>query len=168
MYQISELVVYGSIGVCRVNAITCPDPDSSKQFYELAPLYQSGVIYTPIEPGRIPMRPVMSRDDAMALLDRIPTVHAEIYRERTLQLLAQRYQSTLQTADPLQLLSLTMSVYRKRRQAEAQNRRLGMVDERFGRQAERLLYGELAIALDIPVDDVPAYIGSHVPESVLV
>ena len=164
MYQIGELVVYGSIGVCRVDAISCPDPDSSKQFYQLAPLYQSGVIYTPVEPGRIPMRPVMSRDAALALLEQIPTVRAEIYRERTLQLLAQRYQSTLQTADPLQLLSLAMSVSRKRRQAESLNRRLGMVDERFGRQAERLLFGELAIALDISVDEVPAHISARTPE----
>jgi len=164
MYQVGDLVVYGSIGVCRVDGVSCPDPDSNKQFYQLAPLYQAGVIYTPVEPGKIPLRPVMSREDALALVDQIPSVHAEVYRERTLQLLAQRYQSTLQTGDPLQLLTLTMSVYRKRQQAESQNRRLGMVDERFGRQAERLLFGELAVALEISVNDVPAYISARIPE----
>ena len=56
-----------------------------------------------------------------------------------------------------------MSVYRKKQQAESQNRRLGMVDERFGRQAERLLFGELAVALDIPIGDVPAYISTRAP-----
>ena len=46
----------------------------------------------------------------------------------------------------------------KRRQAEKHNRRLGMVDERYGRQAERLLFGELAAALDLPYDQVPAFL----------
>ena len=41
-----------------------------------------------------------------------------------------------------------MSIHAKRRQAESQNRRLGMVDERYLKQAEQLLFGELAAALD--------------------
>ena len=46
----------------------------------------------------------------------------------------------------------------KQRQAEAQKRRLGMVDERYMKQAERLLYGELSAALDIPYEEVQPYI----------
>ena len=56
------------------------------------------------------------------------------------------------------LLELAMSIQAKRRQAEKHNRRLGMVDERYGRQAERLLFGELAAALDLPYDQVPAFL----------
>ena len=42
-----------------------------------------------------------------------------------------------------------MSIYAKRCQAEQHNRRLGLVDERYGRHAERLLFGELAAALGV-------------------
>jgi len=90
----------------------------------------------------------------------------EIYKERTIQQLAQKYQSVLQTGDPLQLLSLSLSVQQKRIQAEAQNRRLGMVDERYGRQAERLLFGELAVALDMSIDDIPQLITARLAECV--
>ena len=55
-----------------------------------------------------------------------------------------------------------MSIYAKQKQAEAQKRRLGMVDERYMKQAERLLYGELAAALDIPFDQVQPYIARRV------
>ena len=41
-----------------------------------------------------------------------------------------------------------MPIHAKRRQAESQNRRLGMVDERYLKQAEQLLFGELAAALE--------------------
>lgn len=55
-----------------------------------------------------------------------------------------------------------MSIYAKQRQAETQKRRLGMVDERFMKQAERLLYGELSVALGIPFDQVEPYIARRV------
>lgn len=166
MYQIGDLVVYGSMGVCRVDGFSQPDSRDNKQFYCLSPLYQPGVVYTPVEPGKIPLRPVMTAEDASALLEQIPQIGTEVIKERTLQLLSQRYQSVLQSGDSLQLLTLILSVQEKRRQAELQNRRLGMVDERFCRQAERLLFGELAVALSMPIEEVPNCIAARLPESV--
>lgn len=160
MYQIGDLVVYGSIGVCRVDGFSYPD-SNSKLFYCLAPLYQTGVIHTPVESAKVPLRPVMSAEEADGLLSQLHTIRVEIFKERTIQQLAQKYQSVLQSGDPLQLMSLSLSVQLKRRQAEAQNRRLGMVDERYGRQAERLLFGELAVALNTSIEDIPALIAAR-------
>lgn len=167
MYQNGDLVVYGSTGVCRVTDVVKPyahGPEHDKPFYQLDPLYQEGVIYTPVNGGKIQMRPVMSAEEAQGLIDLIPSVQAEPCRERTLQLLAQKYQSTLQSGSSLSLLKLTMSVRAKKAQAESRNRRLGAVDEKYGRQAERLLFGELAVALDIPMEDVKTYISDHVED----
>ena len=36
------------------------------------------------------------------------------------------------------------------------------MDERYKKQAERLLYGELAAALEIPFDEVESYIARRV------
>ena len=55
-----------------------------------------------------------------------------------------------------------MSIYAKRQQAEAQKRRLGMVDERFMKQAERMLYGEFSVALGIPFEEVQPYIAQRI------
>jgi len=161
MYESGDLVVYGNTGVCRVEQVVRPytrGAEREKDFYQLNPLYQDGVIYTPVEGGKVPMRPVMSAEEARGLIDRIPSVQAEPCRERTLQLLAQRYQSALSSGSCLDLLKLTMSVHAKRREAEERNRRLGAVDEKYGRQAERLLFGELAVALHISMDEVRPYI----------
>ena len=57
---------------------------------------------------------------------------------------------------------MMMSIYAKRRQAEAQKRRLGMVDERYMKQAERLLHGEFSAALGIPFEEVGDYIAKRV------
>ena len=165
MFQPGELVVYGATGVCRVESIQQPEPHSAlqgKTCYLLKPLYQDGVIYTPVDSQKVPIRPVISRQEAEDLIDLIPSIRAEAYHGPTLQALAQHYQSAVRSHDCRDLLELMMSIYAKRRQAEAQKRRLGMVDERFMKQAERLLYGELSVALDIPFDQVEPYIARRV------
>ena len=167
MYERGELVVYGTNGVCRIEGVANPDAHSTnlgREFYQLKPLYQDGIIYTPVEGARTGMRPVMSKGEAEKLIDLIPSVQAEACHERTLQLLSQRYQAALQSGDTRDLLKLTMSVRKKRKQAEQQNHRLGMVDEKYGKQAERLLFGELAVALDIAIDEVPSYIASRIEQ----
>lgn len=167
MFQPGDLVVYGTTGVCQVEEITRPNlsgADKNKCYYLLKPLYQDGVIYTPVENGKVPMRSVISAEEAEALIDLIPSIQAEACHAPTLQALAQHYQSAVRSSDCKDLIELMMSIYTKRQQAESQKRRLGMVDERYMKQAERLLYGELSVALGISFDDVQPYIARRVDE----
>lgn len=168
MFQPGELLVYGSTGVCRVEGVTCLNqtgPDRNRQYYVLKPLLQDGVIYTPVDNRKIPIRPVITAEEAEALIDLIPTIQADVCRAPTLQALAQHYQSAVRSHDCKDLIELMMSIYTKQQQAEAQNRRLGMVDERYMKQAERLLYGEFSAALGIPFDEVQPYIARRAAQA---
>lgn len=165
MFQPGDLVVYNTTGVCRVEAISRLDvtgPDRERQFYQLKPLYQDGFIYTPVDNTKVFIRPVITREEAEALIDRIPSIQAEPCQAHTLQALAQQYQSSVQSHNCESLIALMMSIYAKRKQAEAQKRRLGLVDERYMKQAEQLLYGELSAALNIPFDQIQPYIAQRV------
>lgn len=165
MFQAGDLVVYGTTGVCRVESIDQPNmtgADRHKKYYRLKPFYQDGVIYTPVDNTKVSIRPVISREDAENLIDLIPGIRAEAYRAPTLQALAQHYQTAFQSHSCQDLVELIMSIYTKQQETTSQNRRLGMVDERFLKQAERLLYGELAVALEIPFDEVQPYISNRV------
>ena len=169
MFQPGELVFYGNTGVCRVEEVTRlhqTGPDREKLYYRLKPLQQDGVIYTPVEHNsKVVIRPVMTRAEAEALIDRIPELPSEAYHSATLQSLAQHYQEMLGAHSGEALLALMRSIYTKRAQAKAHKRRLGMVDERFFKQAERLLYGELAAALEIPEDQVEDYITRRIEKT---
>ncbi len=162
MFQQGELVVYGATGVCRIEGLTKLDPRQSKEFYELKPLFQDGVIYTPVDGGKVQMRPVMSPEDARQLLSLIPSLHPEVYHERTLQLLASRYQTALQSGDSRMVLEVALSIRKKRQQAEQLHHRLGMVDEKYGKQAERLLFGELSVALNRTVEEISRYVSAQI------
>lgn len=165
MFQAGDMIVYGSTGVCRVEGIThsaASGAGRGRQFYLLKPLQQDGVIYTPVDNTKVAMRPVITREEAEALIDLIPSIRAEAYHGSSLQALAQHYQSAVRTYECRDLIELMMSIYAKRQQAAAQRRRLGMVDERFMKQAERLLYGEFSVVLGIPFDQVEPYIARRV------
>jgi CarD family transcriptional regulator len=165
MFRVGDLVQYESTGVCRVTDIKEQEPGGKGEkqlFYVLSPLYQNCTILTPVNSTKVFMRPIISRDEAEKLIDRIPDIRAEAYHNRVLNQLAEHYKASLNTHDCADLLKLSMSIYAKKQFAEQQKRKLGAVDEKFMRRAEDLLFGELAAALNITKAEVPEYIEERV------
>lgn len=162
MYQPGDMIIYGSTGVCRVKEITRLDFRSGDQlYYALDPLYQDGVIYTPVD-TKVFMRPVITKEEAEALIDKIPTMQAAAYHSSVLRELEEHYAGYLKSHDCGDLIELAMSIYAKKQLLTAQRRKFGAVDERFLKRAEDLLDGELAVALGVPKDQVGAYISARV------
>ena len=160
MYQIGTLIVYGGEGVCRVKAIgplEMSGVQKGREYYTLAPLYRSGTIFAPVD-TRVYIRPIMTREQADALIDQIPEIPAEVYENSNPRLLNEHYQALLKSYDCVDLVRLIRAVYQKGRKAEQRGKRLGQVDERSMKRAEEMLHGELAAALDIPMDNVKDYI----------
>ena len=161
MYQTGDLILYGGTGVCRVSEIVAKQfnrNEPEKLYYVLTPLYQAGTITTPVENGKVFTRPVISREEAMDLIDQIPSIHAEAYHNQNLQQLENHYKAELESHDCLDLLRLTMSTYQKKVEREKAKLKFGAVDRRYMERAENLLFGELAVALDIERDNVPDFI----------
>ena len=100
----------------------------------------------------------MTRVEAEALIDRIPEIPEEIYENSNPRLLNEHYQVYLKSYNCMDLLRLIRAIYAKGRNTEGKGRHLGQVDERAIKRAMEMLHGELAVALDIPVDEVKDYI----------
>ncbi len=163
MYQPGDKIIYGSTGVCEVVEITTPDfeKDKSRQYYALSPVYQDGTIYTPVD-TKVYMRPVISKDAANDLIDKIPTKQAEAYHNKALRELEEHYNTYLKSHDCEDLIDLVMSIYTKKMDLISQHRKFGAVDERFMKRAEDLLDGEFAVALGIEKSQVGSYISERV------
>ena len=153
MYQVGELILYGRTGVCRVEEIGAADGET-QQYYVLRPLYQNCTIRIPVAGGKVYSRPIISRTEAKKLIRRMPELEAAPYYNRNLNQLREHYRACMENLSCEDLVLLTKSLYRKKQEAEAQRRKFGAVDERFMKEAEDLLYGELAAALDIERDSV--------------
>ncbi len=168
MYKVGELVLYGSTGVCRVSEIKTqgfPSTGEQRMYYVLKPLYQSCVISVPVDSDKVFIRPIISREEAERLISLIPGRQCPAYHNRATRELAQHYDAMLKSHSCEDLIDLTMSIYAKKQDSLAQKRRFGSVDERFLKQAEDLLFGELAAALEIPRNEVRGYIAARVSDA---
>lgn len=163
MYQVGDLIIYGRTGVSRVDEIRdiCP-PGATKpqKYYALKPLYASCSITIPVGSDKVFTRPIITKDQADALIRSIPDIPAEPYYNRNINQLREHYRIWLESHNCEDLVAMTKSLYLKRREAEAQKKKFGAVDERFMKEAETLLFGELAAALEIERDSVQNYIAN--------
>ncbi|MBQ7144333.1 MAG: CarD family transcriptional regulator [Oscillospiraceae bacterium] len=163
-YSAGDLILYGRHGVCRVEEIKQVRPSGGveKEYYVLRPLYQnrSCCIRIPADQDKVYCRPIISGAEAQRLIRRIPQVPAEPYYNRNLNQLREHYRTCLENLSCESLISLTKSLYKKKEETEAQRKKFGTVDERFMREAEDLLYGEFAAALEIERDSVQNYIAN--------
>lgn len=165
MYQTGDLILYGTLGVCEVADIAVQNLSRAAKeqiYYTIKPLHQTCVIYAPVENSKVFIRPILTKEEAELLIDKIPTIQAKAYHNRVLSQLTEHYEASLQSHDCVDLVELTMSLYAKKQDMEKQKHKFGSVDEKFMKRAEDLLFGELSAALGIQKESVPAYIMSRV------
>jgi CarD family transcriptional regulator len=168
-YQPGDLVVYGSAGVCRVETIMEPDFeagrhgfDRSRTYYVLIPFYRTEIIYVPTDNPKVFMRPIITREEAEQLIDSIPEITVKGVYASSLQELRNYYRAATSNYECSDLVELTMSIYAKKKDMQAQKKKIGQVDGDTMKKAEEMLFGELAVALGIDKEKVPEYIAKRV------
>jgi Transcriptional regulators, similar to M. xanthus CarD len=158
LYQAGDYIIYGSEGVCKVEAVGHPDvsmADANRMYYTLSPVYRGGCNYVPVD-SKVFMRPVISRKEALALVEQATAIEMNHYENCNLREINDHYTAMLQSHDCKALVQLVKTVYQKRGMLLESGKKLGQIDERYMKRAEELLYGELAVALEMERDAVSA------------
>ena len=166
MYQVGDWIFYGNTGACQVTDVSerkLPGMEKEMLYYTLRPLEDSCSISTPAN-GKIFTRPLITREEAEALIDAIPEIDAQAYHNPVLRQLSEHYEKSLNTHDCLSLIKMTMSIHAKKEAAVSQKKKLGAVDEKFMKRAEDLLFGELSVVLGIRKAEVADYIARRIAE----
>lgn len=166
MYRVGDTIVYSCEGVCRVESIEKLDVsgiDTDKLYYNLSPVYHVGNIFVPID-TKLFMRPVIKYEEIQRLISLIPMIKTGAMINQSRRMLEDNYNKYIQTHDCLDLIKLLKSVEQKADEAAKDKKKLGAIDERFKKKAEELLFGEFAVVLDIPKEDVRSYIAKKVRE----
>ena len=166
MFQKGEYIVYGSIGVCRVEDVGIPEhiSQTDRMYYTLRPVYQAGVIYIPVQ-TKMFMRPLLTREEVMKLIKRMPEIQEEMpEREGNLRMVSNRYEASFRTHDCEDLIHLIKGLYIKEQTVRQNGRQLGQMDQQYFKRAEELLYGEFAIVLGLPLDEVRTYLERVISE----
>ena len=156
MFREGEKIIYGSNGVCMVEKVGVPPfakKGENRLYYKLRLAGGTETIYAPVD-GPVFMRPVISRQEAEDLIARMPEIQEQICTSHSIALLRQQYDAFFQSHNCETYVRLVKGVYLKGQQGK----KLGQTDQRYMKRAEDVLYGELAAALDIPMEEVPDYI----------
>lgn len=163
MYPVGTYVIYGAMGVCTVESISVPsfcDPEKPMEYYSLKPVHSTGAILAPVG-GPTFMRTVITREEANALIDSIPSLSVSPCNARGLQELKAFYAEALKSRTCRELVELVLGIRAKKQEREARNQKLGVIDETCIKRAEGLIADELSIALGIDVCEVDGYIRSR-------
>ena len=168
MFSIGDKIIYGSDGAYTVSDITSSPVDKSdeRKFYVLRPVHgpQGNVIITPVGNENVKMRLVMSREEALAFIDTIPSVALlTVEKEKNRRNV---YKEALAGASCAELVSIVKTVMARREAFTAQKKRLSESDNDYERKAKHCLCGELAIALDIPLAEVDEFIKNRLSASI--
>lgn len=160
MFNKGELVVYGQTGVCTVEDICEKEliKNQKRLYYVLKPINQeNNIIYAPADSDKVFMRSVITRAEAEELISEIPEIseNSDLFDDSK-----EEYRNYLSSHRCIDLVKLTSQIYRKKKSAQENRKKLGFVDEKYMRLAENLLFGELACALEIPVENVKDYIAN--------
>ena len=161
MFQKGEYIMYGNIGVCQVEDVGAPSHISAAEpgrlYYTLRPVYQTGIIYIPTD-TKIFMRPLLKKEEVLELIERIPEIKEEQIEGRNLRVLSDHYEASFRTHACEDLIQLIKTIYVKGRNVRQNGRQLGQTDQRYFKRAEELLYGEFAVALEMPFEKVKPHL----------
>lgn len=160
MYEVGDYVIYGTNGVCQIEAVGRIDSsimDNKRVYYTLVPFYtQSGKIYVPADSDKVTIRKILSKEEAISFVDEIKNIEAlwvpdEKTREYT-------YKEAFRKHDCYEYVRMIKTIYFRQEERIAEKKKLTATDERYFRMAEDQLYGELAISLSMKKEDVKEYI----------
>lgn len=166
MFEKGQYVNYGKHGVCVVEDIThidIPGVDSNKLYYVLSKVYTKGnKIYAAVDNHKVVMREILSKHEAENLIREIPQIEQlAVANDKSRN---DKYKDAMVTCDCREWVKVLKSLYHRKQECIAKGRKVTVTDERFFKEAEEHLYGELALSLGIEKEQVEDFIISRVEQ----
>lgn len=168
MFPVGMSVLYGRTGVCRVEGIGTP-PAQKKGgpcCYKLRALFScSGeLIYIPVDTA-VSIRPLIGKSEASRHLEQLAQMRSPSFSSRKPSELAAHYQELLATSRLEDCLLLLKEVFLKEQDLARRKKKLGQVDTRYQKVAERLVCEEFAVALQTTPEAVKRQLYSVMGQS---
>ena len=156
MYKIDDVVVYGTEGICRITGITEMKFGGEKsEYYILAPVEkEENTVYVPKNNEKVlkRMRKILTADEANKLINSLPMEPMTwIANDRERQM---AYKDIILCGKPEEVFRMVSTLYLKQKDQLAIGKKLHASDERFLRDAEKMLFNEIGYALKIKPQEV--------------
>ena len=156
MFKAGDFVVYGSNGVCRVQKVgtlDSPGVPKDRLYYTLIPCYIKGsTIFTPVDNQKVIIRLVLTREEALQLIDEISCIDMLWYKE------------AFRSCDCRELVKIIKTIYLRKQSRIAEGKKVTTQDDKYFHMAEDALYGELAVALGFTREETKKFVIDRVKQ----
>ncbi|MCD7723685.1 MAG: CarD family transcriptional regulator [Clostridiales bacterium] len=160
MYNVGEVFVYGSNGTCKIVDIKREKfSDSENLYYVLRPYAdEREIIYVPVKNEKLisKMKTLLGEKELLGLIKSIPQCN-DIWIDNT-ALRREKYKEIINKADRVELFALLKTLYNRKLMLATSGKNLSVYDERFLRQAQKIIHSEISFVMKIPRDEVEPFI----------
>jgi len=165
MFKINDIVTYGTNGVCKITGTEEKDLMGTKKTYLVLKPTKTGdnsTYFVPSDNENLlgKMRKLLSEDEINNLIDSMPDkkpVWIDNERERK-----ECYKKILSECNRQDLIGMIKAIHSERKTREKTGKKLHISDERFLKEAEKVLYEEFQYVLKIPEHEIVPYILSRI------
>lgn len=167
MFNINDTILYGSHGICKIEDITEQKFGKEKDlYYVLHPVNNlSSTIYVPVNNDKLTakMRHILSEEEINDLITAMPDETTQWIENKSER--SERFKSILLSGDRREIIKLIKTIYNHKEELKTIGKKLHASDEQFFREAEKILYDEFSLVLNIRYDQVLPFIIKKINEN---
>lgn len=162
--SVNDMILYGTDGVCKVvGKAQKKFLGKTNEYYLLQPVHNpTATIYIPVDSKKAAakIRSILSIDEIHALIKSMPDEDTIWIADESKR--KEEYRKILAAGDRMQLIRLIKTLYLYDQEKKSEGKKLHISDERFMKDAEKILYEEFAYVLDIKPDQVAPFITQQI------
>ncbi len=155
MFSTGQTVLYGSNGVCKVDGVTEKRIGSSKiEYYVLKPVSaNTSTLFVPVSNQQLvgKIRCVLTAEEAKGILDSLP--ECGLWNDNKLER-SETFKAVISSGDSVELIRLIRLISLHEREQLKKGKRLHISDERFLKEAEKMICEEFSIVLNTTRESV--------------
>lgn len=164
MFEVNDTIMYGTQGICKIVEITEKDfMGTKKEYYVLKPINDEGAtLFAPVNNEKIEskMRRILSEEEIYELIETMPYEEGKwIHNENERK---EQYKKIIAGGDRTELIRMIKALYFHKKEREADGKHLYLSDERFFKEAERILYDEFQYVLKIRREELMEFIFNRI------
>ena len=168
MFRVNDTIMYGTHGICKITDITEKDfMGTKKEYYVLKPMNDvAATLFAPVNNPKIEgkMRRILSEQEIYQLIESMPKEEAVwIDKENERK---EQYKRIIAKGNHVELIKMIKALYLHKLKREAEGKHLYLSDERFFKEAERILYDEFQYVLNVKREELLPLIFQKINESI--
>lgn len=152
MYKINDKIIYKR-EVCVIKTIK-EKLFNNKDYYCISPITDSSLtINVPTDSDAI--RETLTKEEVLNIIEEIPNIEVINSDEKSLENV---YKELLSTDDIKDLVKIIKTTYLRNQKRLATGKKIGDKDDTYFKKAEKLLYTNLSIALEMTYEECKEYV----------